>query len=69
MLCYSAPTSFNNDFINDGVILDEHNKAVNLAVKVATDLIFWRGHTLRCILRRTEVDKGSSGMFGGFRLG
>ena len=33
MLWYSAPTSLNNDFLNDGVILTTCNETIKLAIK------------------------------------
>ena len=61
MLWYSAPTSLNNDMRIDGVILEEYNKDVNMAMLWAIDLPFWRGHTPRSGLlgtQRLAVDLG-----------
>ena len=52
MLWFSAPTSPNNDLLNDGVILEKYNEAVILAILATFTMPLWRMHTPRsCFLR------------------
>ena len=45
MLCSSAPTSLNNELVNDQVILEKFNEAVNLAFRCVFILLYWRMNT------------------------
>ena len=52
MLWFSAPASLNNDLLNDGVILEKYNEAVDLTILATFTMPFWRMHTPRsCFLR------------------
>ena len=52
MSWFSAPTSLNNELLNDGVILEKCNEAVNLAFQSGFTLPYWRMNTPRsCFLR------------------
>ena len=50
MLWYSAPTSLKNDSLNDGVIHEKCDKAVNMAIKTCFTCPFWRRHTPKIFL-------------------
>ena len=50
MLWYSAPTSLKNDSLNDGVIHEKCDKAVNMAIKTCFTCPFWRSHTPKIFL-------------------
>ena len=52
MSWFSAPTSLNNEQLNDGVILEKCNESVNLAFQSGFTLPYWRMNTPRsCFLR------------------
>ena len=52
MSWFSAPTSLNNELLNNGVILEKYNEAVDLAFQSAFALPWWRMNTPRsCFLR------------------
>ena len=52
MLWFSAPTSLNNDLLDDGVILEKYNEAVIFAVLATFTMPFWSMYTPRsCFLR------------------
>ena len=51
-LWFSAPTSLNNEPLNDGVILDKYNETVNFAFQSVFTLPYWRMKTqTSCFLR------------------
>ena len=67
VLCANQPQQ---SMINDGVILEEYNKAVDLAIKAAIDLSFWRRHTPRCGFLGAQMWAiVAVGMVGGTCLG
>ena len=47
MLWFSAPTSLNNELLNDGVILEKYNEAVSMAFHSVFTLLYWRMNTPR----------------------
>ena len=47
VVVFCAPTSPNNDLLNDGVILEKYNKAVNVAVGKSFTFLFAQTQTPR----------------------
>ena len=54
MLWYSGSTRFNNDLINDGVIHEQYDKAVSMAIEILSPDPFWRRHTPRSSFLETK---------------
>ena len=56
MLWFSAPTNLNRRFLNDRVIREKYNEAINLAFRCFFTAPFWRMNTPRfCFLRSTRA--------------
>ena len=56
MLRFSAPTSINNDPLNDGVLLEKYNLTVNWTFQGAFILPYWKMNTPRsCLMRSTRA--------------
>ena len=56
MLWFSAPTSLDNGLLNDGVILEKYNEALNLPILATFTFSFWKMHTPRsCFLRWISI--------------
>ena len=49
----SAPTTLNRRFLNNGVILEKYNEAINLVFQSAFTIPFWRMNTPRSHFLRT----------------
>ena len=47
MLWFSVPTNLNRGFLNDGVIQEKYNEAINLDFQSAFMLPFWMMNTPR----------------------
>ena len=47
MLWFSVPTSLNNGFLNNGMILEKYNEVVNMALVATFTLPFGRMHSPR----------------------
>ena len=50
LLWFSAPTSLNNDLLNDGVILEIYNKVINMAVKTSFTIPFHKDTNAKTFL-------------------
>ena len=54
VLWFSAPTIVNNGFLNDGVIFEKYNEAVNLAILATFTRSFWKDAYPKILLH--EID-------------
>ena len=56
LLWFSAPTSLNNDFLNDGVILEKYDETVNMSCRSAYILLYGWMNTPRACFTRTILE-------------
>ena len=59
LLWYSAPSNLNNDLLNDGVMLDVHNRVVDTAIETFFKFPFSQTQTRR-YFGCTKIDAGDT---------